>query len=258
MARSASSQLNKLVKRWYMELSQGDKVQAMYIWIDGTGEGLRCKTRTLDSEPKSIDELPEWNVFDKKEMYLTPSVMFRDPFRKDPNKLVLCEVLKYNRKPAENNHCLTCNKLMKMVAGQSTWFRMKQEYTVLGTDGHPFGWPSNGFPGPQGQNHCIFMCFTYGRDIVEAHYQACLYAGVKISGTNAESMPAQWEFQVGPCVGIEMGDHLWVARFILQRVCEDFGVVASFDPKPVTGNWNGGRCHTNFSTKEMREEGGVK
>ena len=31
-------------------------------------------------------------------------------------------------------------------------------------------------------------------------------------------MPAQWEFQVGPCIGIEMGDHLWIARFLLQYV----------------------------------------
>jgi glutamine synthetase len=45
------------------------------------------------------------------------------------------------------------------------------------------------------------------------HFLKCLYAGIKISGTNAEVMPAQWEFQIGPCVGIEMGDHLWMGMF---------------------------------------------
>lgn len=55
MATSVSSQLNKAIKQQYMELIQSDKVQAMYIWIDGSGEGLRCKTRTLDSEPKTIE-----------------------------------------------------------------------------------------------------------------------------------------------------------------------------------------------------------
>ncbi|KAL6085772.1 hypothetical protein STEG23_027969 [Scotinomys teguina] len=268
MATSASSHLNKGIKQMYMSLPQGEKVQAMYIWVDGTGEGLRCKTRTLDSEPKCVEELPEWN-FDgsstfqsegsNSDMYLSPVAMFRDPFRKEPNKLVFCEVFKYNRKPAETNLRHTCKRIMDMVSNQHPWFGMEQEYTLMGTDGHPFGWPSNGFPGPQGPYYCgVGADKAYGRDIVEAHYRACLYAGVKITGTNAEVMPAQWEFQIGPCEGIHMGDHLWVARFILHRVCEDFGVIATFDPKPIPGNWNGAGCHTNFSTKAMREENGLK
>lgn len=60
-----------------------------------------------------------------------------------------------------------------------------------------------------------------------------MYSGVNISGTNAEVMPAQWEFQVGPCEGIQMGDDLWLARFLLHRTAEDFGVVVSMDPKPM-------------------------
>merc|ERR1719369_2477608 len=156
---------NKQVLDRYMSLEIPDgKVQAMYIWIDGTGESLRGKTRTLDFEPKAPDQLP--------------------------------------------------------------WFGMEQEYTLLDTDGHPLGWPKNGYPGPQGPYYCaVGANNVYGRDIVEAHYRACLYCGIKISGTNAEVMPSQWEFQVGPCEGITMGDDLWVARYLLQRVAEDFGVV---------------------------------
>ncbi|KAM6975465.1 glutamine synthetase-like isoform 2-T2 [Tautogolabrus adspersus] len=265
---SVSSRLNKAVRQQYMSLPQGGKCQVTYIWIDGTGEGLRNKTRTLDIEPTSIEDVPEWN-FDgsstyqaegsNSDMYLVPVCMFRDPFTLDPNKLVFCEVLKYNRLPAETNHRAACNKLMEQVKEHCIWFGMEQEYTLLGTDGHPFSWPQNGYPGPQGPYYCgVGAGNAYGRDIVECHYKACLYAGVKIYGTNAEVMPSQWEFQVGPCEGIDMGDHLWVARFLLHRVSEDFGVVATLDPKPMKGNWNGAGCHTNVSTKQMREEEGLQ
>merc|ERR1711879_840628 len=92
--------------------------------------------------------------------------------------------------------------------------------------------------------------------VMEAHYRACMYTGINISGTNAEVMAGQWEYQVGPCQGIDSGDSLWVSRFLLERVCEAFQVVVSFHPKPIKGDWNGAGCHTNYSTLTMRNEGG--
>merc|ERR1712224_991557 len=95
-----------------------------------------------------------------------------------------------------------------------------------------------------------------GRPIADTHYKACLYAGVKIAGINAEVMPGQWEYQVGPCVGIESGDHLWMSRYLMLRVCELMGCNVTFDPKPASGDWNGAGCHTNYSTQAMRDAGG--
>jgi len=258
---------DKSVLNKYLSLQQGSRVQALYIWIDGSGEGLRSKTKTLEAVPKSVADLPIWNYDgsscyqaegSNSDTYLHPVKIYPDPFRGGHNIMVMCETYKYNKEPTETNHRKACNEVMEKAASQHPWFGIEQEYTLLGQDGHPFGWPKNGFPGPQGPYYCaVGAGNVYGRDIVEAHYRACLYAGIRISGTNAEVMPSQWEFQVGPTEGIDMGDDLWVARYILQRVGEDFGVVVTFDPKPMAGDWNGAGAHTNFSTDAMRVAGGM-
>lgn len=259
---------NKQVLEKYMAIPQpDDKVQCMYIWIDGTNEGIRAKTKTVDFVPKHPSELPIWNYDgsstyqsegSNSDVYLYPVAIYRDPFRLGNNKLVLCDTYKYNKKPTESNKRKSCLEVMDRAQDEHPWFGMEQEYTLLDMDKHPFGWPKNGFPGPQGPYYCgVGANKVFGRDIVESHYRACLYAGVNIAGSNAEVMPSQWEFQIGVCEGIQMGDDLWMARFLLHRVAEDYGIVVSLDPKPIPGDWNGAGCHTNFSTKTMREENGI-
>jgi glutamine synthetase len=142
---------------------------------------------------------------------------------------------------------------LEKYADQEPWFGMEQEYTFF-KDGRPHGWPIGGFPAPQGGYYCgIGADEIWGRDVVEDHTVACLEAGLAISGTNAEVMIGQWEFQIGPVDTVEIGDSIWLARWLLYRIAEDYDISATLDPKPVKGDWNGAGMHTNFSTKAMRE-----
>jgi len=251
-----------------LSLDQSGLIQALYVWIDGSGIGLRGKTRTLPEKKHGYkpDDLPEWNFDgsstgqapgDDSEVILKPAAVFRDPFRRGNNIIVMCGCYFPDGRPVETNHRHHAEEVFSKVLKEEPWYGIEQEFTLFTLDKWPLGWPKNGYPGPQGPFYCSAGAdVAFGRPVVEAHYRACLYAGVKISGTNAEVMPGQWEFQVGPCEGISIGDHLWIARYLLIRVCELYNVIVSFDPKPIPGDWNGAGCHTNFSTKKMREDHG--
>ena len=169
--------------------------------------------QTLPGPVKSHKELSEWNFDgsstgqapgDNSDVYIRPVAIYPDPFRRGDNILVLCETWDHDGSPNKFNYRHDAARLMDANADEHVWFGLEQEYTLLGPDGWPYGWPKGGYPGPQGPYYCaVGTGRVYCRDIVEAHYKACLYAGINISGINAEVMPAQWEFQVGPCEGID-------------------------------------------------------
>ena len=260
-------------------LDQNGKIVAEYVWIDGSGITLRAKCRTLNIEKvRSLADLPEWNfdgsscymaTTENSEVILKPCAYFKDPFRGGENVLVMCETFKWEDQtcqrlvPANTNFRHFAKKIFDKASEEKPWFGIEQEYTLIGSKTKfttwPLGWPANGFPGQQGPYYCSAganVCF--GRIISDSHYRACLYAGINISGTNAEVMPGQWEYQVGPTEGIAIGDQLWMSRYLLNRVGEDFNVTISYAPK-LFDDWNGSGCHTNYSTETMRlGTGGMK
>jgi glutamine synthetase len=220
--------------------------QAEYIWIDGTKPTplMRCKTKIVQDgdEPgiwgfdgSSTNQAPGSN----SDCVLRPVFTCPDPIRGGENVLVMCEVLLTDFTPHPTNTRAACVEVAEKYADQEPVFGIEQEYTFL-KDGYPLGWPQSGFPAPQGPYYCgVGSPEIVGREIVEQHTQACMDAGLAIEGTNAEVMMGQWEFQIGILAPPAIGDQLWVARWLLYRIAEEYGVRATLDPKPIRGDWNG-------------------
>ncbi len=245
-----------------------DFYKAEYIWIDGAEPTAKLRSK---GKVVPMGEAPPLWGFDgsstnqapgeNSDCVLNPVFVCKDPIRGGDHKLVMCEVLLPDMSPHPSNTRAACAELAEKYGDFDTWFGIEQEYTFF--DGiKPLGWPDNGFPAPQGGYYCgVGSDEVFGRPIVEAHLDACLEAGLMVSGINAEVMPSQWEFQIGPLGAPLVADQLWVARWLLYRVGEDVhisdspnkGVTARLDPKPVQGDWNGAGAHCNFSTQQMRE-----
>ena len=228
-----------------------------YIWIGGNNE-LRSKTRVIYKNIENITEVPKWN-FDgssteqaesttNTEVILQPVKMYKNPFLSEFCYLILCETYN-NDSPHITNNRYNANKIFKEKEEEESWFGLEQEYFMIKD-----GWEYNV---PQGKFYCgIGNKSNIERIIAEEHLMACLNIGLTISGLNAEVANKQWEFQIGPCEGIESADQLYIARYLLERIAEQHNVTISYEPK-LYPNINGSGCHTNFSTKKTRNDNGL-
>jgi glutamine synthetase len=234
--------------------------KAEYIWMDGTEPTpmMRSKTKVIPMG----EEPPVWGFDgsstnqapgDRSDCVLQPVFTVADPIRGGADMLVLCEVLLPDMSPHPTNTRARLREVAEKYVDHECLFGMEQEYTFIKKNGVPLGFPDDGYPLPQGPYYCgVGGSQIFGRDVVEHHLDACLEIGLRLSGINAEVMPGQWEFQVGPLSPIEVSDHLIVARWLLCRIAEDHECDATFEPKPAKGDWNGAGCHANFSTKGTR------
>ena len=245
-----------------------EKIKAEYIWMDGhqPTQKLRSKTKVIDGIINSIDDLPLWGfdgsstnqaVGNDSDCMLKPVYKVPDPIRGGNDILVMCEVMNPDGSIHSSNTRAHLKNISEKFSDQESWFGIEQEYTLF-EGRNPLGWPEGGYPAPQGPFYCgVGADEVFGRDVVEEHLQLCMDAGLEVSGINAEVMPGQWEYQIGPLGPLEVADQMWISRWLLYRISEDYGVSATLHPKPVKGDWNGAGAHTNFSTKSMRTKGGI-
>jgi glutamine synthetase len=236
-----------------------------YLWLDGYEPVANLRGKSLvkdfDSFP-SLEDVPNWG-FDgsstrqaeghNSDCVLKPVSIYPDTTKRN-GVIVMCEVMHADGTPHSTNARAT------ILDDSGTWFGFEQEY-FLYQDGVPLGFPKDGFPKEgQGRYYCGVGYGTQGdiaREIVDKHLDLCIDAGINHEGINAEVAKGQWEFQIFGKGSRKAADEMWVARYLLQRLCEAYGVDVEYHCKPLgDSDWNGSGMHANFSTEYMRTTGG--
>lgn len=237
-----------------------------YIWLDSINN-FRSKIRVLDTKIDTLEDIPKWNYDGSStgqskskitEIILNPVFYCKNPFHPNIESLiVLCNTYDLTMKPLDNNYRDKVEEIFRDNKDMEPWYGFEQEYFIINPKTNlPIGYNEKE---KQGKYYCsIGYDRAFGRNISDGHLNSCLYAGLTISGTNAEVAPGQWEYQIGPVEGIYAGDQLLVSRYILVKLAESYNCLISFEPKPLKGDWNGSGCHTNFSTNLMRGKNGIE
>jgi glutamine synthetase len=251
------------------------KIILEYVWIDGY-DNTRSKIKVVDFSyifnedliilnKLYINEIPEWNCdgsscglskTDDSDIILKPINIFINPFFNTQSYLVLCHTYNKDYTPHITNKRPQCNIVMDKCSHMDFLFGVEQEYLITEKNGTPYKW--NGCRQQNSLSYCSVGSNCIGRLIANDHLQMCLKAGISICGTNSEVMTSQWEYQIGILNALDVGDHLWVSRYILNKVIEKYDCAITFHPKPYGTDWAGSGLHTNVSTIDMRKQGGIK
>lgn len=260
-----------------------------YIWLDHDGVPRSKVRRTNPGEIKLghppdyyLSQLPVWN-FDASstgqnigrdtEAVLKPVRVYYSPLN-DNFLLVLCQLdLEYDRpsdllfekKQSEDDPDLPrpvigfntrfwASQVAERYQHLKPWFGLEQEYTFLDPRTNlPYRWEEHGSRQGQGDYYCsVRYPYCQLDTLVREHLILCDRCGIMINGFNAEVLPSQWEFQIGPTDLLKVADDLIMARYLLFRLAAKYQVAVTFHPKPMKGDWNGSGCHINFSTNLMR------
>jgi glutamine synthetase len=238
-----------------------------YIWLDGSEptQQLRAKTRVANNFSGKLEDCPVWS-FDgsstnqaggeASDLLLKPVFICPDPDRKNAY-LVMTEVLNPDGTPHPTNGRATIEE-----EDDDFWFGYEQEYFLYDPQTRlPLGFPAGGFPEPQGPYYCgVGGSKAFGREMVEAHFDMCLEAGLNIEGINAEVAAGQWEYQIFAKGAADAGDQIWISRYLIERTAEKYGLDVEWHPKPLGKDldWNGSGMHANFSNGVMRTCGDEK
>jgi glutamine synthetase len=243
------------------------KAKLEYIWLDGykPTQSLRSKTKIENNFSGKLEDCDLWS-FDgssteqapggSSDCQLKPVFICKDPERSllgTPSYLVMCEVLDSNGNAHESNGRATIED-----DDNDFWFGFEQEYFLWDPATNlPIGFPANGYPAPQGQYYCsVGAKNAFGRDMIEEHLEICLQAGLNVEGINAEVATGQWEFQIFAKGAKEAGDQVWIARYLLERIGEKYGLAINYHCKPLGAtDWNGSGMHANFSNTALRTAG---
>ena len=251
-------------------------VKFEYIWL-GANNDLRSKVRVewLENQDSplfrgELNCIPIWNydgsstnqaIGSDSEVLIKPVRVYPNPLATSEAKeyLVLCETILPDMNPHPTNTRHRANEIIERDFNNfKPMFGIEHEFFIMNKDTRrPLGFDGLiSVPQPQGPYYCsVGSGNAFGRDFLNECLDLAIKAGVRVTGSNMEVCPGQVEIQV--CnYGIKAADDSTILKYILGRVSEKYGYIIDWSAKPVKGDWNGSGCHVNYSTQQMRNEGG--